>query len=154
MKLSKRDKCKSRKFNFSMNRPQFGAAIKVACFCQAGDFQHLAIEIASSIYSVLLDSKRNVSHEQGVGVVYSSNVPLSFVGNTLFSYNNGSALAVVGSWVDFNDWSVLFTGNIGTNGGSVNIFETAHMLVNDNTDLKFVQKPDTVSWWCWNKCLH
>ena len=73
---------------FSMNRAQLGAAIKVACFCLAGDVQHLAIEIASSILitnSVFLYSEWNVSHEQGVGVVYSNNVPLSIVGNTVFS---------------------------------------------------------------------
>ena len=69
----------------------------------------LAIEIANSIFitnSVILYREWNVSYEQGMGVVYSSNVPLSIVGNTLFSYNNGSALAIVGSWVDFRDCSV------------------------------------------------
>ena len=127
---------------FSMNRAKLGAAIKVACFCLAGDVQHLAIEIANSIFitnSVLLYSEWNVSHEKGVGVVYSSNVPLSIVGNNVFSYNNGSALAVVGSWVDFRDCSVLFTGNTGTNGGAVNMLGSAYLLVNNNTDLKFVQ---------------
>ena len=108
---------------FSMNRVQLGAAIMVACFCLAGDVQHLAIEITSSIFitnSFLLYSEWNISHEQGVGVVSSSNVPLGIVGNTLFSYNNGSVVAVVG-WVDFRDCSVLFTGNTGRNGGADNM---------------------------------
>ena len=81
MKLLRRDKCWSRKFNLSVNRACLSTTIQVACFCQAGDVQYLAIQIASSICSVLLDCKRNVSHEQGLDVVYSSNVSLSFVGD-------------------------------------------------------------------------
>ena len=34
---------------------------------------------------------------------------------------------------------MLFTGNTWTNGGAVNILGSAYFLVNNKTDLKFVQ---------------
>ena len=60
-------------------------------------------------------------------MVYSSNVSISFVGNIVYFYNNGSALAVVGSWVDFNYCVMLFTGITGTNGGAVNMSGSAYL---------------------------
>ena len=48
-------------------------------------------------------------------------------------------MAVVGSWVEFNYCIMLFTGNTGTNGGAVNMSGSAYLLVNGNTDMKFIQ---------------
>ena len=71
-------------------------------------------------------------------MVYSSNFALRFMGNTVFSYNNGCALAVLGSWVDFMV-AVCFLQHNGTNDGAVKILGSAYLLLNENTDPKFVQ---------------
>jgi len=122
------------------NKAQLGAAIKVVSFTPATDTQVVTVVIANSVFlanSAILDSNSFAPHEQGVGTVYTSNIPISFVGYNLFKDNEGSALAIVGSHVDFTDCAALFTGNSGRNGGAINMLGSAFLLVDNNTDLTF-----------------
>ena len=83
--------------------------------------------------------KNESAVETGVGTVYSNGAMLRFVGKAVFKENNGSALAVVGERVSFENCTALFVENSGRTGGAITLLGVTYILVNDNTRMNFVR---------------
>ena len=73
----------------------------------------------------------------GAGAVYINQVPVSFTSDAHFSFNIGSAIAVVGTGVKFTSCSAQFHHNSGNNGGAIALLGAAYIVVNDKTVLSF-----------------
>lgn len=74
----------------------------------------------------------------GMGSVYTDTVPVHIAGDTRFLFNNGSALVVSATSVQFeNDSNLTFFGNSGNKGGAVALLNRAWMQVEDFSSLNF-----------------
>ena len=80
---------------------------------------------------------RRTGHYIGIGAVYLNGIPAKFNGDILFVNNNGSALAVVGAYVDFTSSNVSFFNNTGDKGGAISLLGYASMLVSNQTNARF-----------------
>ena len=54
-----------------------------------------------------------------------------------FESNNGSALGVVGTYLNFTECDALFESNRGIDGGGIAILGAAHLLIGDSTTMTF-----------------
>ena len=74
----------------------------------------------------------------GMGSVYSDTIPVHVTGRTQFLSNNGSALAISATQVQFGaNSSTLFLGNTGSQGGAVALLNNAWMEVMNFSRLNF-----------------
>jgi predicted outer membrane repeat protein len=74
-----------------------------------------------------------------VGTVYVDSLPVSFGGDTFFIDNDGSALAVTGSYINIEKFSsVTFIRNRGRNGGAIALFGNTFILTNEDSHLTFI----------------
>ena len=60
-----------------------------------------------------------------------------FNGAILFINNSGSALAVVGAYVDFTSSNVSFFNNTDDKGGAICLLGDASMLISNYTNARF-----------------
>ena len=128
------------KSHFTENVAQLGAALEVTLFSLFVYGQLSTIVIDSSTFtsnSIYFKSTFSIN-EDGIGSVYTNSVPIQFKRNILFQDNKGSALAMVGTKVDFTNCNASFIGNTGRYGGGINILGSAFLLVNKNTTLTFI----------------
>ena len=128
---------------FRNNMAKVGAAIEVTRFpiVVRGGEPNIFISDSKFIHNtVFLDRfvGNKTATETGVGAVYSNQVILQFRGEILFEKNNGSALAVVGRRVSFESCIAHFIHNHGRSGGAINLLGVTYILVNDSTQLVFV----------------
>ena len=86
-----------------------------------------------------VDSKRlNKPWPNGIGTLYSDNVPIVFSGNCNFSYNKGTA--VTGSATFFilaNNSVTRFDANTGNNRGAIALLGNTHIIFTQSTTLWF-----------------
>lgn len=132
---------------FQANTAKIGAALEVTLFpiaVRGGEPNIYITNCNFSSNSLKRTLKMNAS-ETGVGTVYSNGIILHFRGRIHFKRNGGSALAVVGRRVSFEDCTVLFIRNHGRSGGAINLLGVAYILVDDATDMRFVQNWADVS---------
>ena len=74
----------------------------------------------------------------GMGAVYSDSVPLDFSGSTTFTQNNGTALVMSSTSVQFNEnTSAIFNRNHGYNGGAIALLNRAWIKVSSHVALRF-----------------
>ena len=125
---------------FENNTAKIGAAVEVTLFpiLVHGGEPRIYIGDCKFLNNVILILDKNESaSETGVGAVYTNGVILNFRGEALFEQNNGSALAVVGRRVSFENCTAKFIGNHGRSGGAIHLLGVAYILVNDNTNMIF-----------------
>ncbi len=60
-----------------------------------------------------------------------------FEHSVLFDSNIGSALAAVGTLLDFTTCRAMFTNNKGSNGAAISLLGVAYIRVSDNTIMIF-----------------
>ena len=75
----------------------------------------------------------------GVGAFFTDSIPVEFSGGIIFERNNHSALAVSATTVDFLDDSTGdFVGNLGRNGGAIQLLAYASIRMHNNTRMNFI----------------
>ena len=88
----------------------------------------------------ILDERLDIRITQsytGIGAVYLNGIPAKFVGAIIFENNSGSALAVVGAYVDFTSSNVSFFNNTGDKGGAISLLGDASMVISNQTIARF-----------------
>lgn len=71
------------------------------------------------------------------GAVHIHLVPVTFTRQVLFLNNNGSALALVASYVNFTSCRAEFNGNDGTRGGAIALLGASWLLISSDTEMRF-----------------
>ena len=135
---------------FQKNMAKIGAAIEVTRFpiVISGGEPNLHISDSQFVHNTLFQNSVTdnvITTETGVGTVYSNGVILQFKGEILFKENHGSALAVVGRRVSFENSTAHFVQNHGRSGGAINLLGVTYILVDDDTHLEFVNNSAEVS---------
>ena len=78
------------------------------------------------------------------GTLYSSSIPISFNGINTFNDNNVSAIEVHGSIITVNPGSeVNFSGNSGSYGGAIALYECSYIVLYNETKLAFINNTAT-----------
>ena len=73
------------------------------------------------------------------GTLYSSSVPISFNSINTFNDNNASAIEVHGSVITINPGTKMnFTGNSGSYGGAIALYECSYIVLYNETKLAFI----------------
>ena len=126
---------------FEKNTARIGAALEVtlAPFTISGGPPRVYVTDCVFEKNKLYHDKNESAVETGVGTVYSNGAMLRFVGKAVFKGNNGSAVAVVGERVSFENCTALFVDNSGRTGGAINLLGVTYILVNDNTSMNFIR---------------
>ena len=127
--------------HFEENTAKIGAALEATLFpiAVSGGPPGIYIIDCRFVVNKLFHDKNDSTRETGIGAVYGNGIILHFVGKVHFMRNNGSALAVVGKRVSFENCTALFIGNTGRTGGAINLLGVTYILVNDNTSMNFIR---------------
>lgn len=125
---------------FFSNYAKIGSAIHISLFSliPQGSLPHIIVRNCTFKYNFLvglLAAKNPL--ELGVGSVYVNEVPVQFEDSVDFEYNTGTALAVVGTHINFTSCKAWFKGNHGVRGGAIALLGAAWMLINENTTMIF-----------------
>lgn len=125
--------------SFKSNKGEVGSALTHILFSIFSNGQVPQVNIDSCTF--LKNSMSYVNdtiHFVGIGVVYIRYLPTVFRGFNNFTDNEGSALSVIGTQVDFTGSSVDFVRNNGLVGAGIALLGSASLLVGENTTLKFI----------------
>ena len=124
--------------HFFNNTGNVGAAIQVSLVALRVQTKPPKFSVSNSaFYSNNISVYDHSAYQNGVGSVYTNQVPITFVGSLLFHSNHGTALAAVGTYLVFNDCKANFTKNHGSRGGGIALLGAAYMVVNDSTEMIF-----------------
>ena len=123
--------------NFSHNMARVGSAFFATTWTdQSYGFMTTPRFCSCSFTANTIYSKDNAG--MGMGTVYSDSVPLYFSGSTTFTQNNGTALVMSSTSVQFNEnTSAIFNRNHGYNGGAIALLNRAWMKVGSHVALTF-----------------
>ena len=124
---------------FERNMAKLGAAIHISRFTLILEGKLLTIQlIACTISGNSVDYSKGRIFEAGIGAIYVSGTPVAFRNSSFFQNNTGSALAVVGTNVDFTDCLATFMDNNGSKGGGIALLGSAWILINSATVMVFI----------------
>ena len=108
------------------NSPSTGLVAKV-------EMQNCIFANNSVLYS------KNSWYLMGFGTMYSYKVPFDIKGGITYFYTNtGSGIVVVGTGVNVRSGSVVFLGNVATNGGAIAAYANGWVTLWNGTVLDFV----------------
>ena len=125
--------------NFKNNSAKLGAAIDLSVWHPFvfGIVPQTVIANCNFIHN----NPEFKSHQGGLigaGAVYVDGIQVKFFGVVQFLYNQGSALAITGSFVEMlNNSDVTFQNNTGRNGGAIALLGNAFILTHYNASLSF-----------------
>ena len=132
---------------FEANIAKLGSALNIDRFLPVTEGFMLTVVLCDCLfirntaeYTKYLQEKQGSiynAYSVGIGAVYTNQVPVVFKHNVLFDSNVGSALAAVGTSLDFTNCRGTFTKNIGSNGAAISLLGVAYIRVSDNTILIF-----------------
>ena len=124
---------------FYSNRATYGAALNIELYSLILDGDKPNITIAECFFfnNSVHPPTYLRPHEVGIGAVYINDVNVHFRGTTNFIINKGSALAVVGSKVDFMNCIAVFYGNTGMSGAAIALLGSSMIIVNNTTKFNF-----------------
>ena len=130
--------------DFQSNEGLLGAAayLKVFPAIREGYIPHITINSCFFLNNSIKYHNDTV-HPVGIGTVYINQLPVNFQNHVYFINNSGSALAVVGTQVNFTGVIAQFIGNLGHVGGGVALLGTASIIVGDTTTLNFTNNNAT-----------
>lgn len=77
-------------------------------------------------------------YNTGIGALYVSDIPVTFFSSVHFEGNIGTALAAYNTHLNFSNCRATFQSNNGIDGGAIALSAAAYMLINDSTDMTFV----------------
>ena len=123
---------------FHNNFARLGSAVYIASFSLITNgslpiINFNQVEVTSN--TIFSDS---ASHYYGYGTFYVNGVPANFKRRCKFENNTGSALAVVGTNLNFSSCAIYFSGNIGQKGGAIALLGGAWILIDSFTKMSFV----------------
>ncbi len=129
---------------FKGNIAKFGSALHVSRYPFSSQGVMLTILLKSvkfmnnsANYTSRLLGKPRRPRVEGIGTLYINQVDVKFSGSVFFADNNGTGVAVAGSLLDLMDSNMTFVRNVGYRGGALSLLGCAHILINDNTVMKF-----------------
>ena len=124
--------------DFVENKARLGAGVYISRFMLIIQGEMLHVHISSSNFtSNSVVNSTPIIYQEGVGAMYVNRVPVHFHGSILFIGNNGTALGIVGTYVDFMNCTANFIDNIGYEGGGIALLGTAWILINEETSMNF-----------------
>ncbi len=95
------------------------------------------VQVEDCSFSYNSDRYAENAYPTGIGVVYVDKVSIWFKGNIEFCYNNGSALSVIGTVINFTHCHALFSQNRGSKGAAITLLGSAYLQVSNGTHLVF-----------------
>ena len=123
---------------FEKNVARLGVAVHVSLFSQIIEGKLPNIQFTDCDFNSNSVVIYPLKYVVGIGTVYVNGVPVLFRGNnTEFIGNSGTALAVVGTYVDFMNCLALFISNTGHKGGAIALLGSAWILINNDTYFNF-----------------
>ena len=79
-----------------------------------------------------------LNRQLATGALYANHVPLTFMGKTNFSSNDGTALVVSGTFVSLSESSnLVFDSNVGRRGGALAFIGNSWLVVHKNAHVLF-----------------
>ena len=132
--------------HFVENSGNVGAAIQVSLVALRVQTKPPKFFIANSTFHGNIISVKDYSdvYQNGMGAVYTNQIPITFYGRVLFVHNQGTALAVVGTYLLFNNCTANFTNNFGAKGGAIALLGAADMVTNNETKMFFIRNHATL----------
>ncbi len=128
---------------FEENVGKIGAAVHLEKFALLTEglminvtMQDCIFTLNTVAYAEFLES-HSYPHPVGVGIIYINEVPTSFKGRNEFINNDGTALAVVGTYVNLSDSNNHFAFNKGYRGGAISLLGSAYFIINKITEVTF-----------------
>ena len=135
---------------FTNNVARLGAAIHIDRFSLIinGLMLNISIEVCtifdnSNDYVRRIQGYNGKPYPVGIGAVYIKNIHVWFKNRVNLFRNNGSALAVVGSSVDFTNCSAFFSENTGNSGAGIALLGAAYIQINEETKMYFFSNTAT-----------
>ena len=139
---------------FQNNFAKLGAALNIDRFVMVLDGIILTVNVENCIFhSNSVDYPKYLydryghnynAYQLGVGAVYINQVPVSFGSGAIFTGNIGSAVAAIGTALDFTDCLAFFYRNKGNKGAAIALLGVAFIKINDNTVLFFTNNTATI----------
>jgi predicted outer membrane repeat protein len=124
---------------FVNNSARIGAALDLSLWHSSVFGKHVHPVIINCTFTKNNAMRRITGGLVGIGAVYVDSLPVSFGGDTFFIDNDGSALAVTGSYINIEKFSsVTFIRNRGRNGGAIALFGNTFILTNEDSHLTFI----------------
>ena len=135
--------------DFKNNHARLGAALHIDRFVMILDGLILTVFVDACTFDsnsvnyiqyLRHDDRFNKTidaYQTGVGAVYVNQVPVSFDNDCYFISNKGSALAAIGTSLDFSDCTVNFDSNMGYKGGAIALLGMAYIKINKQTTMRF-----------------
>ena len=123
---------------FDRNEGRLGSAVQVALFqtIPKGKVPYIAFSNCV-FFNNSVEYINDSCYNTGLGAMYVSDVPVEFHSMVHFESNNGSALGVVGTYLNFTECDALFESNRGIDGGGIAILGAAHLLIGESTTMAF-----------------
>ena len=78
-------------------------------------------------------------YNTGVGAVYISEIPVTFLSSIHFENSTGTALAAFNTQLNFSNCRATFKSNHGKDGGAIALLGAAYLLINDSTNMTFIK---------------
>lgn len=126
---------------FQSNVGRIGSAADISLypFFIEGNLPHVVFSSSNKFHnnSVELGYKQRVSHFVGMGAVYVNRIPVDFKGTVSFLNNSGTALAVVGTEVNFAGCTAFFFNNTGSNGAGIALLGVSFLVIGSGTNMNF-----------------
>ena len=125
---------------FDSNYAQIGSAISInnGHYFSSGELGTVIFDSCSILRNTIVYVNTTEPYSIGIGALYISEVPVTFVGHMSFHKNTGTALAVVGTPGVFStNISVTFSDNHGSNGGAIALLGMATLVIGKNTSFTF-----------------
>lgn len=125
---------------FSENEARLGSAISIdhEYFYHEGVLGDMFISDSKFLKNTIVYTDTTKAYSLGIGTVYISEVPVNFQNDIQFCNSTGSALALVGTLVTFEDNSAVnFMSNYGANGGAIALLGVSSLLIRENVSMFF-----------------
>ena len=125
--------------NFEKNTARLGAAVRIAIFSPIikGNMLSIHFTLCSFVNNSIRYTNVDTPYQAGVGSMYVNGVLVCFRDEVSFQSNNGSALAVVGTPIDFMNCTAIFLFNRGSKGGGIALLGASAILINESTVIIF-----------------
>lgn len=125
--------------SFEFNKAEVGSALANILFTifNNGDLPQVKVSNCRFIRNSMSYANDTI-HFVGIGTVYVRHLPTIFQGHNKFARNEGSALSVIGTQVNFVASTVDFIENRGLVGAGIALLGSASILVGENSVMNFI----------------
>ena len=125
--------------NFVNNSGRLGSAVNVQLLPVVSEGKMPQVVIANCVFTSNTVKYTDATlYNTGIGAVYVTEIPVTFLSFVHFESNIGTALAAYNSQLNFGNCRAIFQSNIGIDGGAIALLAAAYLLINDSTDMTFI----------------